>query len=460
MASALRDHEEVRSGIDLFSSWIESQMAYRGLPGLSFAIVHDQEVVWAHGFGWADVERNIPAGPDTLYRVASITKLFTATAILQLRDAGKLRLDDSVADILPWFKPAPAEGSAVPITIRHLLTHTSGLPREAPFPYWSEAVFPSVDEIRAAVPTQTEVFAAETRWKYSNLAVTIAGEIVAAVSGEPWGAYVRGHVLEPLGMRDTLTETPAADHPKLARGYSRRFPSGERTTSPHSHVNGVSPAAGLTTSVLDLARFAMLQLRPDGASVLRGTTLREMQRVHWLDPDWQMGWGLGFQVLRMNGRTLVGHGGVLRGYRSELRFSAAEKIAMIVMINADDGEPRPLVEKAFEWIAPPLVRATTPPAARPSPDPAWSRYLGRYRSAFGDAQVLALNGRLTWIGPNLPDPTIAPATLVPLGAHTFRIETKDGMALHGEHIVFELDAAGRVARVKVGANYVTPIADW
>src|SRR5581483_12498561 len=101
MASALLDHHEVRSGLDLLSAWIEGQMAYKGLPGVSIAVVHDQDLVWARGFGWADIQRAVPATPDTLYRVASITKLFTATAILQLRDAGKLRLDDRVADVLP-----------------------------------------------------------------------------------------------------------------------------------------------------------------------------------------------------------------------------------------------------------------------------------------------------------------------------------------------------------------------
>jgi D-alanyl-D-alanine carboxypeptidase len=152
MVSALMDHPEVRSGVELLSAWIEGQMAYKGLPGLSFAIVHDQELVWARGFGWADVQGRVRATAETLYRVASITKLFTATALLQLRDAGKLRLDDRVADILPWFEPRPGPDETSPITIRHLITHTSGLPREAPFPYWSEAVFPPIADVCAAVP--------------------------------------------------------------------------------------------------------------------------------------------------------------------------------------------------------------------------------------------------------------------------------------------------------------------
>jgi hypothetical protein len=185
-----------------------------------------------------------------------------------------------------------------------------------------------------------------------------------------------------------------------------------------------------------------------------------MQRVHWLEPDWQAGWGLGFHVLRVQNRTLVGHGGVLRGYRAELRFSPADRVAMIAMVNADDGEPRPFVEKAFEWLAPALVRAAAPPAAPALPDPAWARYIGRYRNAWGDAQVFVHNGRLTWIGPHLVDPMLAPATLVPVGEHAFRVETKDGFGIPGEHILFEMDASGRVARVKLGVNYVMPIAEW
>jgi CubicO group peptidase (beta-lactamase class C family) len=442
-------------------AWIEAQVAYRGWPGLAIGVVHDQDVVWSRGFGWADVERRVPATPATRFRVASITKTFTATAIMQLRDAGTLRLDDEVRSHLPWFIPRTAHADAAPITIRHLLTHTAGLPREAAFPYWTDGAFPAVEEIRAALPGQDCVLPTDTRWKYSNLALVVAGEIVSAVAGMPWAAYVRARVLEPLGMRDTLVDTPAADDPRLARPYARRLPSGERGAAPASDVRGISAAAGLTTTVEDLARFAMLQFRggpAGGAQVLRGSTLREMQRVHWIEPDWQAGWGLGFHIYRAKDRTLVGHGGALRGHRSDFRFCPAERIAVIVLINADDGEPRAIVDKAFEWAAPALGRPTPAPPALP--DPAWQRYVGRYRNGWGDAQVLVVDGRLTMLGVNLPDPMLAPATLVPEREHTFRIDTKDGYGSHGELVVFELDATGTVARVKVGENYTLPVDAW
>jgi hypothetical protein len=183
-----------------------------------------------------------------------------------------------------------------------------------------------------------------------------------------------------------------------------------------------------------------------------------MQRVHWLEPDWQAGWGLGFHMYRAQGRTLIGHGGSLRGYRSDLRFIPEESLGVIVLINADDGEPRLIVDKAVEWVTPAVARVTAPPP--PVADPAWQRYLGRYRNHWGDIEVLVIGGRLTMIGPNIPDPMWAPATLVPLGEHTFRVETKDGYGSHGEQVVFELDATGHVARVKIGYNSILPVKSW
>ena len=451
---------DIRSELGLLEAWVEAQVAYRW-PGLSIAVVHDQEIVWARGFGWADVDRRTPATPDTLYRVASITKTFTATAIMQLRDAGKLKLDDRVQDFLPWFTPPPAHDEAPAVTLRHILTHTTGLAREAPFPYWTELDFPAIEQIRAAVRTQNAVLPTEDRWKYSNLAFVIAGEVVAAVAGMPWAAYVRAHILEPLGMAASFVENPAADQPGMARGYTRRLPDGHRTATGSYDLRGIAAAAALTTSVTDLARFAMLQLRSGpagGAQILRGSTLLEMQRPHWVEPEWQAGWGLGFHMYRANGRTLVGHGGSLRGYRSDFRFATGDKVAVIVLINADDGEAQLVVNKAFEWVAPAIARATAPPP--PVEDPAWQRYLGRYRNAWGDAQVLVMGGRLMIIWPNLPDPMWAPATLVPLGEHTFRLETKDGYSSHGERVVFELDGAGKVSRLTVGYNHMLPLTEW
>jgi D-alanyl-D-alanine carboxypeptidase len=452
---------EVRSALGLLSAWVESQMAYSGLPGLSIAIVHDQQTVWAAGFGRASLDPARAATADTLYRIASITKLFTSTAIMQLRDAGKLRLDDPLVEHLPWFRPGRAH-DAPPITIRHLLTHTAGLPREAGLPYWTDNDFPTVEQIRGRLADQSAALPTETTWKYSNLGLALAGEVVTTVSGRAYPDYVAEHILEPLGMRRTWVTTPPADLPDLATGYTRRLPSGDRSAAPFTDCRGITPAANMTTSVSDLARFAMLQFRdaPAGAAqILRGSTLREMQRVHWLEPDWEAGWGLGFRITRSKGKTHVGHGGSLRGYRTLVQLCPADRIGVIVMTNADDGNPQQFADKAFQWVAPAVAKAVAPSASTALPA-GWERYAGRYRSAWGDAQVLAIEGRLALIDPSQPDPLLTVTWLDPVAEHAFRGETKNGFGSHGERVVFELGGDGRVVRLMVGDNFLNPVASW
>lgn len=161
--NAIAQNPEVAGNIKLLEAWIEAQMAYRNLPGMSVGVVYDSQLIWARGFGYADVEQKIPATPATIYRMASVTKTFTATAIMQLRDAGKLSLDDPVVKHLPWFKIKSWFNDAPAITIRHLLTHTSGLPSEAAYPYWTDFIFPTLEQIKEALPNQEAVFAPETR---------------------------------------------------------------------------------------------------------------------------------------------------------------------------------------------------------------------------------------------------------------------------------------------------------
>ena len=166
----------------LFSAWLEGQIAYRGLPGIVVGVVADQTLVWATGFGYANVPPSGHDARDTKFRMASHSKLFTSTAIMQLREQGKLRLDDPVSKYLPWFKLKPAGDDDGPITIEQLLDHSSGLPREA-----GDALDdPQVPDGRRGAKLMSDreaPFPPQTRWKYSNLAYTIAGMVVEQVSG-------------------------------------------------------------------------------------------------------------------------------------------------------------------------------------------------------------------------------------------------------------------------------------
>lgn len=463
----MKDHwledTAVRAAIELFSAWVEAQLAYKGLPGLAVGVVVGPELVWARGFGYADVACKTPATPDTIYRIASITKLFTAVAILQLRDQGKLQLDDPVAGHLPWFNMPNPYADAPTITIRHLLTHTAGLPREAAFPYWTDGQFPSLAQIQASVGQQVTAVPTETRFKYSNLGLSLAGAIVAQAASLPYETYVQEHILRPLGMRSTFVETIDPHHERLAVGYGRRLPGRlEREIMPFTDCQGITPAANMATTVSDLARFASFHLG-DGVvgerRLLRQSTLREMQRVHWLNPDWQSGYGLGFSIARQNDKTYIGHGGAVLGYRTLLRLCPAEGTAVVVLTNADDGEPLAYVDKLFQWVVPPILAVARPKSAT-LPDPAWQRYVGKYRDAWGDMQILMQNGELMALDPSQPDPLLATIRFMPVAEHTFRMESESGFLSPGELAIFEVDGDGRVARIRLGNTYIERVEGW
>ena len=454
------NNDKFESNIKLLESWIKAQLDYRDIPGMSIGIVYDQELIYAQGFGFCDLKNKKPATPQTLYRIASITKTFTATAILQLRDEGKIRLDDPIKMYLPWFKIKNRFTGAPKITIRHLITHTSGLPREAAFPYWTDHKFPTRKEIIEALPNQETIYAPETKFKYSNLALALTGEIVTAVSAMPYDMYIKKNILEPLQMNSTSVYLTEADMSELATPYSRRLPDGTREIMPFIDSKGITPAANMSSNVEDLARYISLQFgdgKRDGAQILKRSTLREMHRVHWLRPNWSSGWGLGFAVWRQNDKTVVGHGGWVAGNRTQIVFIPKEKIGVIVLTNADDGEPGFFAGKILTLFTPIIKELVTPKAPASKPDPAWNKFVGLYTDpSWFDSEVMIFNNKLVMNGYSFPpeeNPAGEIVELTPEGENRFRKTGKNG---NGEIVVFELDDKGKVVRVKVGENFIYP----
>lgn len=456
--------ESVASGIRLFASWLTSQMEYRRLPGVSVALLADREVVWAAGFGQADLDAGAAAGPETVYRIASITKLFTATAIVQLRERGLLSLDEPIQAYLPDYRLPDHPEADEPVTLRRILTHSAGLPREAAFPYWTrEDCFPSMEEILGALPGQQPPFPPARKWKYSNLGMSLAGEVVARVSGRPFTDYLRSEILRPLGMRDTDFCLSDRLRGRLAAGYGREMPDGARERRPYVPIEGLDAAGGLHSTVMDLARFAAFQFHSRGVrapsrrgQVLRPASLREMHRVHWLRPDWKGGWGLGFSIQHQDERDLTGHGGWLPGHQSAFAVSLGEGVAGVVAANADDawpyaGHPQSLIDRLLRWTAPALARLRTRRAPIQA-DPGWSRYTGRYRSPWGDLEVMVHEHRLVAVKPTDLDPVPGMVELRPTGEHSFVSHSEGAFVEDGDPVRFELDARGIAVRLFWGEN--------
>ncbi|MCP4360930.1 MAG: beta-lactamase family protein, partial [Chloroflexi bacterium] len=197
-----------------------------------------------------------------------------------------------------------------------------------------------------------------------------------------------------------------------------------------------------------------------GDQILQGSTLREMQRIHWLNVGWQEGWGLGFSINRRGDKTYIGHGGALLGYRTLIQLLPSEKVGVIVLTNADDGNPLFYLEKAFEWIVAAVLEAVKWEEVTVVADPAWQQYLGLYRNVWSDTQIMLHKQQLIAIDPSLPDPMPFLTRLIPISEHTFRMETKFGGSGPGELAIFHLGESGNVARLQTGENFRERIEKW
>lgn len=440
----------VADALHLLGVWADAERAYEGIPGVSLAVVHDQDVLWSRGFGLADRETERPATPQTKYSICSISKLFTSIAVLQLRDEGRLRLDDPIAKHLPWFDLEQTYDGAPPITVRGLLTHSSGLPRESDHAYWTypDWEFPTREAIVERLKAQSTLYPEGRYFQYSNLGLTLAGEIVSAVSGRPYAEYVKGHILDPLGLHDTTPEIPVEEWGgRFATGYSGRSREGQREKLKIFQARGIAPAAGFASTVLDLARFASWQFRllDDGdKEVLDAYTLGEMHRVHWVDPDWETTWGLGFSVNRVGDKTFVGHGGACPGFRSNLRLQTKEKLASVVMTNARDADAGDFTRVAYALVAPAVAEALASPGKGKPPAPELEKYTGAYGTGWGgETAVVPWKGGLAMVRLPAADPAESLIELKHVDGGVFRRVREDGEL--GEPIVFE-EEDGRVVR--------------
>ncbi len=443
LPAAVADDPGVKAAERLFEGWLEGQMAYRGLPGIAVGVVHDQQVVWAKGFGWADTDSRTPMTPSTKMRMASHSKVFTAVAILQLRDRGKLRLDDPVVQHLPWFTPKPLDPDDPPITIAELLTHSSGLSREAGS-HWSTDEFPDTAALKAAVQSRV-VFSPEVRWKYSNLALGIAGQIVEAVSGESYKTYMQKNVFSPLGMTSSSFDEKVAG---LATGYGRRMPDGSRMKMPFVDARALGSATGLTSTVEDMARFVSAQFRK--GPVFSKAALRDLHRVRMMESNWTRGNAIGFAVTREKEKLYVGHGGSYAGYKTHTLIQLDDKVGVIVLSNGDDAGAADLASRLMQSVGEAVAKAT---AVTPAItwDPSWSRFAGLYRSRFGDTRVVEMNRGLVTIDPTAPS-FENPSKLVPLGDGLFRLESRTGGSAVGEIVRF-VEETGRVVRMYTGDGF-------
>ena len=317
---------------------IERERARKAVPAISIALVDGQRVVWARGFGWADSTARIPATASTIYRVGSVSKLFTNVAIMQLVEQRKLALDVPVQRYLPSFRPKNPWGGAV--TIRELASHRSGLPLETPVGgrlVRDVAPTPTLAATVASLNSTTLVYKPGSRAKYSNAGVAVLGLVVERTQNEAFASSIERTVLRPIGMDHSSFRAPGDATTGLAKGTMWTI-DGRRFVAPNIQL-GMAPSTDLYTTVIDLGKFIeVLSARgmtAGGGRVLSRASLEAMWAPQFVAPGVETGYGIGFEVRRLDGHRAVGHGGAIYGFATELLTLPDDSIGVVVTASLD-----------------------------------------------------------------------------------------------------------------------------
>ena len=325
------DYAAVARALETF---IQRELAEKELPALSIALVDDQQIVWAQGFGFADPDRKVPATGESIYRAGSVSKLFTDIGIMQLVERGELDLDVPVTRYLPDFQPKNPFGK--PITLRELMSHRSGLVREPPVGHYFDASEPSIAATVASLNSTALVYAPGTHTKYSNAGVTVAGYVLERFKGVPYATYLKQAVLEPMGLVDSAFEPEARLVRNEAKAYLWSYEG--RTFLAPSFQLGIAPAGSLYASAVDLGHFlSVLFARGKGprGQVLQASTLEQMWRPQLGASGEKTEFGIGFRLASFEGRRMVRHGGAIYGFATELAALPDDKLGVVAVTTKD-----------------------------------------------------------------------------------------------------------------------------
>lgn len=326
---------------DKVDDYVKSQMERQHIPGISIVVIKDQKIIKSAGYGLANVELNVAATPETVYKIGSVSKQFIATGILLLIQDGKISLDDNVSKFLEG-----APDAWKPITIRHLLTHTSGIVREAPG-FDPLRIQNDADVIKTAYSLPLR-FTPGEKYEYCNVGYFTLAEIISKVSGKPWGDFLHERVFAPLGMNSTRPTNMTELVTNRANGYIWR--NGKLQNA--SIYFAVRPSGAFLSSVLDLAKW---DAALDSGNILKQSTLDQAWTPVKLNGGTTFPYGFGWQLDPVAGHKLVNHGGSLPGFRAQLARFVNDKLTVVVLTNGDNANAAGIAINIANFYLPGLI---------------------------------------------------------------------------------------------------------
>lgn len=339
--------------------YVSELMKARGAPGLALAVVRGGKTVYAKGYGMSDVENGVKATTDTVFELGSVTKQFTAALVLQLVEAGKVKLDEPARSYLPNL---PEAWKAV--TVRQLLTHTSGIKSYTDLPSFEGRMREPVTnaDLLAYIAPEKLEFEPGSAWNYSNSGYFLLGMLIERVTAKPYRQVLRDRILKPLGMSATLMNDPAAIVKHRARGYEPNPKTGPRNAT-WIDMSWPFSAGALMGTVKDMAKW-------DAALYTDSPVKQSSWKMAWTPVELRSGetfpYGFGWALGDLNGVATVEHEGGIPGFNSMILRVPSKKLTVIVLCNADPGIAN-AAAKGVAGLVDPSLKVVVKPIQDPDP---------------------------------------------------------------------------------------------
>jgi CubicO group peptidase (beta-lactamase class C family) len=437
----------LKAATDYIPQWLDYQMRQSELPGCTVALAHKGDIVLEAAFGSADLRQGTTLTPRHRFRVASHSKSFTAAGIMALREAGTLRLDDPVGQHVTGLHRSVAR-----VTLGQLLSHSAGIIRDGTDSgQWQDRrPFLNACELRAALAAPPTI-EANTRFKYSNHGYGLLGLVIEAVTGEPYGAWIKRTIVTPAGLRETEPDMPAVKRGSLASGHSSRLPLGRRVIIPGTNAtNALAPATGFVSTARDLARF-FAQLDPASKrSVLSVASRREMIRAQWRTPQFDLvrHYGLGIASGKVGDWDTFGHGGSFQGFITVTMVMPERGLVLAVLTNSSDGLAGP-------W-ATGIIHILRGFARHGSPAPRLRDWTGRWWGLWGALDLLPMGRTVVVATPGFWNPMMDASEISVTAKDRGRITRATGFGSYGEDVRLIRGRNRKVVGLQFGGSRLLP----
>lgn len=390
----------LRRAIAYIESWLQYRFARTILTGLVVAIAHEGELLFRRAYGYADVERKEAMTVDHIFRIASHSKTFAATAVMQLAEKGALDIDQPIVKYLPWLKEHKDPRMQL-VSARQLLSHSAGFLRDGSDPnFWELSFpFPDADLFKRDLMKSDLVFDNNTRMKYSNFAYTLVGLLIEEVSGMSFHQYVEKHILEPLGLDDTGAELTPEILPRLVTGYSR--PDAQKDRLPidkNINTRAMASATGFYSTALEMCQYFNNQF-VGSHTLLSDESKKEMQRTQWEVSNARNNeeYGLGYQIDYTDHRRLFGHGGGFPGQRTRTLCHEEDRLVVIILANCVDADPVSIGKGIYSIID---HFKKSDAEADPTTIDHLRKFQGRLSHLWGDLDIVEHGTKLIGVDPN------------------------------------------------------------